>query len=346
MIELQRYERNQKPWTASALCHAIDKGLAKYDNATQRTLVWTKEQKSLLIHSMMENSFIPPLYASKKGKVLDFVDGKQRSTCIHEFINNKFPLVGIPEVYDEDGKAIDYNGFFFDDLPKEIQELITGYSLNVYTIDDLDEREFGKLFYKLNAGTPPRQIDKNLALMPSLSQIIEIAKHPIFEAALTTKAINNKIDKDIVVKSLIMLKQEEPCLDAKDVKIFTREVKLTDKDTARLNHIYDIILECANQIREFEVHKYNPIKNSIIARRILGRSHIITLVPFIDSHKNEDILFLRDFLWGFYAGETQASVISSYNEASTQGSGHKDNIRKREAALEKGWLKFLRESKK
>ena len=340
MIELKRYDKNTVPWSAKQLVKSMDNGTAKFDNAVQRSLVWTKEQKSLFIHSMIINAPIPPMYASKKNKVYDFMDGKQRSNCIHSFFNDQFRLEDIPITYDADGNEIDYNGFLFSELPADIQDYIKDYSLVIYSFDDLDPEDFADIFYRLNSGSILKPIDKNLAKMPSLPYVVQISNHPIFEEALTKRAVELRTDKDIVIKSLMMIKETEPALDAKEIKSFTRTIELNDNDVKHLNKIYDIILDISTQIKDSEVHKYDPIKNSIIARRILGRSHIVTLVPFIEKHMDEDILYLRDFLWKFYSGENKASIVGAYNDASTQGSGHKENVHRRQMALEKEWERF------
>lgn len=344
MVELRRFDKNTLPWSAKQLVKSMDNGVAKFDNAVQRSLVWTKEQKSLFIHSMIINAPIPPMYASKKkvGKnvIYDFMDGKQRSNCIHSYLNDEFRLDDIPVTYDVNGNEIDYNGFLFSELPEDIQDYIKDYSLVIYAFDDLDPEDFADIFYRLNHGSVLKQIDKNLAKMPYLSYVVKIADHPIFESALSRKAIESKTDKDIIIKSLLMIKEPEPALDAKEIRSFTKHIELSDEDVNHLKEIYDIILDISNQIRESEVHKYDPIKNSIIARRILGRSHIVTLVPFIEKHMDEDIMYLRDFLWKFYSGDDKASIVAAYNDASTQGSGHKENVHRRQLALDNEWKRF------
>ena len=69
---------------ASEFVRMVEKGTATFENAVQRNLTWDNDRKSLLIHSMIINSAIPPFYASRNRteKVYDFLDGKQRSNAI------------------------------------------------------------------------------------------------------------------------------------------------------------------------------------------------------------------------------------------------------------------------
>lgn len=348
MVDIKRYDKSNLPWTAKQLAKSIDNGVARFDNAVQRTLVWTKEQKSLLIHSMIIGAPIPPMYATKrskkdeKGKTVteyDFMDGKQRSAAIHDFLRGEYKLVDVPVIVDTDGNERDINGLEFDELDEDMRDYIESYSLLIYIFDNLDQEDIAEIFFRLNSGTALKAIDSNLAKMPSLPYVVKIAEHPIFDAALSKRAKELKADKDIIIKSLIMLKQDNPALDAKQIRTFTRTVELSDDDVSELKEIYDIILKASNQITEADVQKMT-VKNSIIARRILGRGHIVSLVPFIKEHKDEDILYIRDFLWYFFSGEEKASVATDYNDASTQGSGHRENVEKRQQVLEREWKRF------
>lgn len=344
MINLQRYDKNAVPWSARQLLRSMENGVAKFDNAVQRSFVWTKEQKSLFIHSMIINAPIPPLYASKrkegKTNVYDFMDGKQRSNCIKSFFNNEFELVEVPKVYDVEGNAIDYNGMKFEDLPEDIQDFIGDYSLTIYSFDSLDDDDFADIFYRLNMGTALKPIERNFAKMPSRQKITEIAKHPLFEIALTQASIEKKTDIDIIIKSLIMLKQPEPNLDARNVKTFALKVELTEEDVQRINNIYDRILEISQAVEERELPVAESVKNAVIARRIRMRGHIITLVPFIENHMDDP--FLADFLHYFFSGSPQASISERYNAASGSGSGHKENVELRENELEKEYQKYTK----
>ena len=69
-------------WTAKALANQMAKGKVNFDNAVQRGLVWDKDKKSLLIHSMLYGYAIPAMYFTKENGIYDSLDGKQRSNTI------------------------------------------------------------------------------------------------------------------------------------------------------------------------------------------------------------------------------------------------------------------------
>jgi hypothetical protein len=76
--------------------------LNKYDNGKlitepvfQCNLVWELDKKSKFIESVILNFPLPPWYLNqtKEGKLI-MVDGLQRTTALHEFVNDKFKLSG------------------------------------------------------------------------------------------------------------------------------------------------------------------------------------------------------------------------------------------------------------
>jgi len=76
--------------------------LNKYDNGKlitepdfQCNVVWELDKKSKFIESVILNFPLPPWYLNqtKEGKLI-MVDGLQRTTALHEFVNDKFKLSG------------------------------------------------------------------------------------------------------------------------------------------------------------------------------------------------------------------------------------------------------------
>lgn len=116
----------------------------------QRGLVWTEEQKKLLIDSIYQNIEIGKFLFRKNtyerevktGFGWDLVDGKQRLTTIIDFINNKFT---------------DSYGNYFKDLSDKAQTSFVGFdSLSYGELDEkTTDRQVSEQFLKLNfTGTP------------------------------------------------------------------------------------------------------------------------------------------------------------------------------------------------
>lgn len=92
--------------------HSIFELMRKYDDDRlviepdfQRKLVWKPEQKSRFIESVILNFPLPPFYVNetREGKYI-IVDGLQRTTALHEFVNNEFELTGLEALPHLNGK--------------------------------------------------------------------------------------------------------------------------------------------------------------------------------------------------------------------------------------------------
>ena len=121
----------------------------------QRDLVWTVEQKSALILTILRDQKIPPIVVVQNDKDesrkynWQVIDGKQRMTTLFGYLKNEFPIVH---------EDVEY---FFNDLPEDCQEQIIRYdeiSIDVhYSYDDapITDRTKIDLFEEINwLGTP------------------------------------------------------------------------------------------------------------------------------------------------------------------------------------------------
>ncbi len=97
----------------------------------QRNLVWTPEKKSNFIESVILNFPLPPLYVNQtvEGKYI-IVDGLQRISTLHEFVNDEFNLTGLEALTDLN----DYNFSKLKDLPGDYQTRIEDKKLYIYII--------------------------------------------------------------------------------------------------------------------------------------------------------------------------------------------------------------------
>ena len=327
-------------WNARQLCKLVQKGEIKFDNAVQRGLVWDVEKKSLLIHSMLMGYPIPPFYAVKGGNWYDILDGKQRSNTIVDFINGEFELSGIPEVEveNEDGTTdmVDINTLHFDEMEESLQDELMAYPLTVYYFDGITDDEISEMFFRLNNGKPLSAIELSRVKAKSLDAIREIGKHALFQSALTEKAFERYTNEDIVVKSYAMLHEKEPSLETKVIRPLMAEMEITDEDHVQLLEVYDRILA---------VH--GMIEDKKIAKRILTRTHMVSIVPVVWKSIEEGLSDKQFAEWfaTFFAGKKSATISSVYNDAAGSGSARKDAVRKRLDEIAEHYGAFFQERK-
>ncbi len=311
-------------WNARQLCRLVQKGEIKFDNAVQRGLVWDVQRKSLLIHSMLSGYPIPPFYAVKDGGCYDMLDGKQRINAVVDFMEGKFELEGIPEVEaeNEDGSTdmVDINTLYFDEMEESLRDELSAYAFTVYYFEDATDEEIAEMFFRLNNGKALSAIELTRVKAKSMDAIQEIGKHGLFRSALTEKAFERYTNEDIVIKSYAVLHEKEPSLETKYIRPYMAGVELTEEGQVQLLEIYDRILA---------VH--GLVEDKKIARRILTRTHLVSIVPAVWQSIEEGRTEKEFAGWvsAFFAGKKSASVSSVYNDCAGSGSAKKDAVRKR-----------------
>jgi hypothetical protein len=339
-------------WSAKQLVKSIEKGTVTFDNAVQRGYVWDQDRKSLLIHSMIEGYPIPAFFAVKdENGHYSMLDGKQRSEAINGYINDKYHLTNLPEVLAEvtacnikgeketTEEMIDINGSVFSDLPEEIQDRIKDYSLTVYYFDGITEDEISEMFFRLNNGKPLTAIELTRVKAKSLEQIKEISRHDVFTSTLTEKAINKYTNEDIVIKSWAVLYTNNPNLETKNIRPLIEQAEITAEQADNLKNIYSRLLEVYTTLTST-----GDKQDAKTAKRIITRTHLISLVPIISKQINGntwDVVTFTNWAKRFFAGTKSATTNEVYNEASRSGSGKAENVKKRIDIIADDYKQYL-----
>jgi len=325
--------RTQTNWTAKKLYGQYTANKATFDNEVQRGIVWNVQQKSLLIHSLIMDYAVPPFYVVKAGRAsFDFIDGKQRCFAIIDFMDGKYALKDVPSIIEDDFET-DINGMRYSDLPEEIRDKIDEYNLNLIIFDDITQEEIEDIFYRLNNGTTLKANDRNYAKAISKNEISQLCDHKIFLVALTNNARAKLAQRTIVIQSLIMLFNDKPCLDSKEIGPFMRTTEIEPQDVERLSGIYDKFLTIYDALAE------NKKENRFVMRKLMSRGNIPTLTPFIEKHGDDEKII--PFLQYFFGGEKGSSISEEYNLASSQGAGHAVNVAKRIEILNNEFNRFI-----
>lgn len=338
-------------WNTNQLVKMISNGRITFDNAVQRGLVWKNDQKSLLIHSMLTGYPIPALYARKgDDKTYDMLDGKQRCSTIVEFRNDEFALTELSPIITEDGEEVDITGKTYSELPDDFKDIINNYSLTVYYFDNMTDDEVAEMFYRLNNGKPLSGIVMTRCKAKSLKTIMELGQHKLFKDNMTEKAMERYTNEDIVIKSFLMLTKpkSEICLDTKAVRPMTQTVEFTEQDVDMLNAVFDRLVAIHTELVERAEANGDKMQEKI-AKRMLVRTHMISLVPIVwKSIKNQiNVFTVTDWVEKFFTGKSgKISVSEKYNSNSSNGSNHHTQVEARWVAMEDNYNAFIAKEKK
>lgn len=302
----KKYKRSSSNTTVSIFCEQDASNKYNYDPPYQRDYnVWDREQKSLLIDSIMKNFPMPPIFLQQiieKGKThYDVIDGKQRLNTIREFVNNNIPL---PKDFGNDGYGIkEMNGLYFSQIEKlseqneEVENFIDAfwsYTISIEYIERTDDENIvvDKIFDRLNRGGErlnPAELRKaNFYDSWLYKKIVEVSKKNVVAKAL--KDMPSKRMKNVeFITEIFMMGLENKNVSGESDKIdalFEYYVENASKD--RVDEVAD------NIIKAFEL--FDKLNLDLIKYSIKGASHLYALLYLTYSMHMQDIIVDNEFI--------------------------------------------------
>ena len=227
----------------------------------------------------------------------------------------------------EDGTTdmVDINTLHFDEMEEILRDELESYSLTVYYFDGITEEEISEMFFRLNNGKPLSAIELSRAKAKSMEAIKELGQHKLFKSALTEKAMEKYTNEDIVIKSYAMLHETEPCMETKSIRPLIANAEFTEADKSQLREIYDRIISM-----------HGMIEDKKIAKRLLTRTHLISIVPIVWKSIQKGLSDKQMAEWAavFFSGSKSATLSEIYNRNAGSGSGKKESVRRRLEEIE------------
>ena len=194
----------EDPQTVFELLRKYDNGRLIIDPDFQRNVVWELDKKSKFIESVILNFPLPPWYLNqtKEGKLI-IVDGLQRTTALHEFVNDKFNLSGLEAL-------TKLNGYTFSELkelPGDYETRIEDKKLYIYLIKpSVPVKVVYDIFNRVNTGgtTLQRQEVRNCIFSGKSTKLLK----QLSEKEYFIKAIDNGVspkrmkDREVILRYL------------------------------------------------------------------------------------------------------------------------------------------------
>ncbi|MCE5220142.1 MAG: DUF262 domain-containing protein [Clostridium sp.] len=329
-------QRKSLSWSVKQVNTMINKESIIFDNPVQRPAgQWKDEDKSLLIHSTLE-MFVPDIYAIQEkhetGNTYSIIDGLQRLTIIHSFLNDEWALTELPQIrLESTGEKFNISGKKFTELPEEVQDEIKGFMLSFKLIeleeDDDEESIVNDIFYRLNNGKPVSK--EHLALVSAKKNIQEfvhkiITEHKLFTdvAHFTNNAVKKSDKQMTVLQSIILVSGlEYNTFNTKDVEKFFMQNDITDEVLNRTEELFTTIASSFG-------NEYNKFCTKI---------NIVSMVGFLNSLDNQEQI--KSFLTWYPKNSKPGDV---YKNNCGAGSTKKERINGRINGLKEiydNWIK-------
>jgi hypothetical protein len=177
--------------TVHDVLRRIEKGSFIMDPDFQREFIWPEDKQCKLIESVMMRIPLPVFYLAEnsKGQMI-VVDGLQRLSTFHRFVNNELKLK-LPHQSELHNK-------YFCDLSAKLQNRVEDCNLVLYVIDaKVPAQALLDIFERVNGGVPlTRQQMRNCLFSGQATRFLkEEASKEVFLKA-TGRSLNKKTMRD------------------------------------------------------------------------------------------------------------------------------------------------------
>jgi hypothetical protein len=292
--------------TVREIVNRIEKGRYVLDPDFQRDFVWSSTKQSRLIESCLMRIPLPVFYVAeaKDGKIV-VVDGLQRLTTFHRFINNQFSLVGLGEGRDGEKQESPLLNKNFKALPLTLQERLEDTQLTLYILDaKAPERAKLDIFERVNGGVPlTRQQMRNCLFNGKATKLLkEIAENEMF-LKVTGGSLDKKSmrDREVINRFyafyLLGVDQYKADMDDFLARALEKMNQLDEIELKKLEEIFKRALEINYWL--FEKHAFRKslaLKDKYASRTVINIALFDVCTVLFAELNDEEIEQHKDLL--------------------------------------------------
>lgn len=314
----------------------------KFDLAIQRKEVWTLEQKSNLIHSILYGYPVPPVMVMETDDdKIWFLDGKQRGTTVLSFLSDEWAISKkTPSVC-----GVNIAGKKFSELPEDMQDVIYDETITLIKIKGLTDEERDEMFVRWNSGTALSKIELTRAKHSDLmEQVNEISELEFFteDIAMTKTGRNRFQDQEIVMQIAMLLEKGRDGIKgfgSKDIDNYVMEKKdkeevLPDSLIVKINKTATFMNMTSSDLSLTQKKKILKKANTPVIFYLASEIMADGIKPSIYSE------FLIKFL------DVEYDKDSEYGQTLQSSVSKRDNVVTRISILQFAFNEFLEEISK
>lgn len=301
----------------------------------QRGIVWNKKQKKKLVDSVLRGYPLPLIYlhhikrevAGMQREDFEIIDGQQRITSLHEYIEGGFPLFDpieddieaqFPKFLKE--QPCPWAGKRFQELSEHLRARLNDTELQVSKIQTTEPNEVRDLFVRLQSGLPlnsqetrdswPGDFAEFILELGGKPSIARYPGHPFFSNVLKMKPSSDrgKTRQLAVQIAILIVSRDERGKD------YFADINAPALNNFYFSHIdFDKSSNVANRIREIL---------SILNRLLSDGAR-----PKLRGHDAIHLVLLVDSLWDDYTRsweEKLAPALDHFLASVSEAKANKD----------------------
>jgi len=264
-------EMNVKTLGIVGLVSQLKSGQINREAEMQRSYVWGQKEQTELIDSVFQVSttYIPPLIGAEteveievKGKlekVIDLLDGKQRSTTLEKFLNDEIKLgynIRPVVIENEDDTVETYivQGKKWSEIPERAKQVFKNCKIQMVYFKDMTQQERELQFIKLQGGKKLSNAEVNkVRIGGTVREFI----YKQLATDLWTKYINVSSNREVkfeTMQQVLMIMSNSFDLSGKSLQAFSEDSAIVDAETMnQVESVTGYLNEVAKLIKKFSL---------------------------------------------------------------------------------------------
>ena len=240
----------------------LKSGQINRDAEMQRSFVWGNKEQTDLIDSVFQalTTYIPPLIGAEtetevevKGKiekVIDLLDGKQRSTTLEKFLNDEIKIgfnIRPVVIENEDDTVETYivQGKKWSEIPERAKQVFKNCKIQMVYFKDMTQTERELQFIKLQGGKKLSNAEVNkVRIGGTVREFI----YKQLATDLWTKFINVSANREVkfeTMQQILMVMTNQFDLSGKSLQAFSEDSALVDTE---IMEQVEVVTEYLNEV--------------------------------------------------------------------------------------------------